>query len=77
MGQLADSSFFCVMAYVAHIASVDIKDIGFLLPYLKEKFTDKGVFTLMIKLYLDFNTWAEPLSQQARIRGSETSAPVC
>lgn len=27
----------------------------------------------MIKLYLDFNTWAEPLSQQARIRGSETS----
>lgn len=55
------------------LASVDIKDIRFLLSYLEEKFTDKGVSTLMIKLYLDFNTWAEPLSQQARIRGSETS----
>lgn len=61
------------------LASVDIKDIWFLLPYLEEKFTDKGVSTLMIKFYLDFNTWAEPLSQQARIRGSrlQTSAPIC
>lgn len=74
LGQMAGSFFFfSVMAYVAHVASVDIKDIWFLFPYLEEKFTDKGVSTLMIKLYLDFNTWAEPLSQQARIRGSETS----
>lgn len=79
LGQMADSFLFSVVAYVAHAASVDIKDIWFLLPYLKEKFTDKGVSTLMIKLYLDFNTWAEPLSQQARIRGVQTSdfSPIC
>lgn len=66
-------SFFFCDGLCCTVASVDIKDIWFLLPYLEEKFTDKGVSTLMIKLYLDFNTWAEPLSQQARIRGSETS----
>lgn len=36
-----------------HITSIEIKDIWFLLPYLKEKFSDKEVSTLMIKPYLD------------------------
>lgn len=62
---------------VSHIASIEIKDIWFLLPYLKEKFTDKEVSTLMIKPYLDLNTWAEPFSLQARIRGSVTPVPIC
>lgn len=59
------------------IASVEIKDIWFLLPYLAEKFTDKEVSTLMIKPNLDLKTWAEPFSLQTRIRGSMTPSPIC
>jgi len=44
------------MACVTHAASAEIKDMWFLLPYLKEKFTDKEVSTLMIKPYLGLNT---------------------
>lgn len=71
-------SFPFTVACAAHIASAEqIKDIWFLLPYLEEKFTDKEVSTLMIKPYLDLNTWAEPFRLQARIRRSVTPVPIC
>lgn len=54
-------SFLYTMACVTHTASAEIKDIQFLLPYLKEKFTDKEVSTLMIKPHLDLHTWVRAL----------------
>lgn len=65
------------MACVTHAASAEIKDMWFLLPYLKEKFTDKEVSTLMIKPYLGLNTWVQAFSRQARIRRSVTPVPIC